>query len=549
MGRLNLQIIIISILLISLLVVATNTNHIKAENCQATFAKDGDYDDDMLKDEWEINGIDVNNDNIVDLNLKKLGAKSDHKDLFVEVDYMKGFKPILTGDYPIFPMAEEAFKNSLVCNPDKSTGINLHIQLGEEIPHEEIIKWSQIANWKNKYFGTISDSNLVKEAKKQVFHYSLFIDKYSENKQSTGKADEPGMNFIVSLGVLKEINRTPWWQVKTFMHEFGHNLDLHHGGWDSDNFKPNYLSVMNYFFQSPSFGRALDYASCKVPILKESSFDERQGVKVESHSCKEKFPITGFFQEGICRTSSGKLDPNAATRIALNTGYDVDGSGSRTVISYDLNCDGRRTSLSSNPNTDWLQLDYISIKQPDERSLMEDESSLMEDESSFMGNESSFITEPELTVDQSIALNLINIKDIFDTLNNISSSEFQSNSSEENMSSLEDTSIFGNTSIDQPENNKQLLYDILGFPSNNTEEMQNSLSENISDNNNNTTTTTITQAISEYDIDGAIKDLEAALQYVNNNMKKGGDQQKLSNSINFTIERLKDQSCTYVDCN
>ena len=34
-----------------------------------------------------------------------------------------------------------------------------------------------------------------------------------------------------------------------FIHELGHNLGLKHGGTDNLNYKPNYLSVMNYFFQ------------------------------------------------------------------------------------------------------------------------------------------------------------------------------------------------------------------------------------------------------------------------------------------------------------
>ena len=33
------------------------------------------------------------------------------------------------------------------------------------------------------------------------------------------------------------------------MHELGHNLGLHHGGDDGVNFKPNYLSIMNYSFE------------------------------------------------------------------------------------------------------------------------------------------------------------------------------------------------------------------------------------------------------------------------------------------------------------
>lgn len=39
--------------------------------------------------------------------------------------------------------------------------------------------------------------------------------------------------------------------VGTFLHELGHNLNLGHGGGDSINWKPNYLSIMNYYWQLP----------------------------------------------------------------------------------------------------------------------------------------------------------------------------------------------------------------------------------------------------------------------------------------------------------
>ena len=35
-----------------------------------------------------------------------------------------------------------------------------------------------------------------------------------------------------------------------FLHEIGHNFGLHHGGGDTDNFKPNYFSIMNYAFSN-----------------------------------------------------------------------------------------------------------------------------------------------------------------------------------------------------------------------------------------------------------------------------------------------------------
>ena len=69
----------------------------------------------------------------------------------------------------------------------------------------------------------------------------------------SGMAELPGNDFIVSLGHWANDQNHPsnLFQIGgTFMHELGHNFGLRHGGdADGPNYKPNYLSVMNYNFQ------------------------------------------------------------------------------------------------------------------------------------------------------------------------------------------------------------------------------------------------------------------------------------------------------------
>jgi len=74
----------------------------------------------------------------------------------------------------------------------------------------------------------------------------------------SGMAEVSGNDFIVSLGhVINEVGNPPdrFNIGGTFMHELGHNLGLRHGGGfdstaeDVPNYKPNYLSVMNYSYQ------------------------------------------------------------------------------------------------------------------------------------------------------------------------------------------------------------------------------------------------------------------------------------------------------------
>jgi len=61
----------------------------------------------------------------------------------------------------------------------------------------------------------------------------------------------------------------------------GHNLGLDHGGGDDINFKPNYMSIMNYLFLQEDFSlanRPLTFSSKKMPDLNEANLDELAGL-------------------------------------------------------------------------------------------------------------------------------------------------------------------------------------------------------------------------------------------------------------------------------
>src|SRR5262249_3555842 len=118
-------------------------------------------------------------------------------------------------------------------------------------------------------------------------------------------AELPGYNFMVTIGPeqtcfgdeqdpsLPHIDLCQNVVAGTLMHELGHNLNLHHGGDEDANFKPNYLSVMNYLWQvsgifvSSQPGNAdptnivamrLDYSGYVLPTLNEAHLDERIGL-------------------------------------------------------------------------------------------------------------------------------------------------------------------------------------------------------------------------------------------------------------------------------
>ena len=123
---------------------------------------------------------------------------------------------------------------------------------------------------------------------------------------TSGKAWINGDDFVISLGQYDWYRELPRERVLqffagTFMHELGHNLGLHHGGVEPTNYKPNYLSVMNYSFQSgipyaatlgseTPVGRRLDFSRQALATLDEADLDETVGINAGTTD------ITVFFR-------------------------------------------------------------------------------------------------------------------------------------------------------------------------------------------------------------------------------------------------------------
>ena len=250
---------------------------------KVTLEKDSDHDG--LPDTWEQNGIDIDEDGTVDLDLPMLGADWEHKDIFVEIDYMTTHMPNQAALTDVI----DAFADSPVTNPDNVNGINLHVIVDEEIPFKEVLTdFDEFYSLKSTYFGLANerlDSKMI-EAKKQVFRYALYVHKIWINPPDY---DCPGIaegiacnDFILAFGAFSDGTGIRKNQAAVFMHELGHSLGLRHGGGESTNYKPNYLSIMNYRFQYDSLlpTRPLDYSRKALRTINENNLDERAGIGV-----------------------------------------------------------------------------------------------------------------------------------------------------------------------------------------------------------------------------------------------------------------------------
>lgn len=317
----------------------------------------GDADGDRLLNKWEQNGIDINNDGKIDFIL--VGANPLHKDLYVEVDYMKMHKPWKQAITDVI----DSFDNAPLSNPDGATGINLHVDVDEEVTHQSTTSTTDLVNIRNSNFGTATEradpnsANII-PAKRLVYHYGLFGHSQPGTTSSGISNGIPAMEFLVSLGA-------PGWGVDpltghnvgstdqqegTFMHELGHNLNLHHGGSDDINCKPNYLSVMSYTRQFSSLigDRPLDYSRSSLPSLAESNLNENNGIGASN-------PLE-------LRTIYGP-SPVVLTIAGNPEDWNRDGDSLDNPVNSDINnLDGCSASLNQilNSYDDWNNLKYIS---------------------------------------------------------------------------------------------------------------------------------------------------------------------------------------------
>jgi|APLak6261658528_1056013.scaffolds.fasta_scaffold00554_1 sugar lactone lactonase YvrE len=338
-----------------------------------------DSDGDRLLDSWEINGFDYGHDGIVDVNLPALGAHPQHKDIFVECDYLTdnlhSHGPIQNGIADIVT----AFAAAPVANPDGSSGVQLHVDLGplygagviavngasvtgtygnlgggNAIPEagNEIIDWDGAAGLPASSVFVLRAANFD-EMRKNLFHYCIFGHDTNFRKAvgDTTSGWARGSDFIVTLGEWSSSVGTQEQQAGTFMHELGHVIGLNHGGGDGTNKKPNYLSVMNYSFQMCKvpgstaaqglFPGVCTYSRIRLPpipptagALDETDLDECLGIDNG----------LGYF---------GAMDWNVNLLLEGASGC----SNQQYNVQEDINNDGENTGLLAG-HDDWSNLRY-----------------------------------------------------------------------------------------------------------------------------------------------------------------------------------------------
>jgi len=293
---------------------------------------------------------------------KKKGGSPNHKDIWVECDYMKGLKP----HAKMKGYIEKTFNNAPVTNPDGKKGIKIHVEIDDQIPFKKT--WGDVNTQSgyNQVYNNLKNTRAQKlDGDKRYYHYCVHVNLISpENQGISGISMDstnpnggiPGDMFIVALGgPWGARGKTPETQAGTWIHELGHNIGLTHGGGGPFptmhfNYKPNYLSVMNYDFQEGFYGvsngqivrlKTWDYSTFKANDLNEKSLKEAVGVKAPPAVAKKYILVYR------CNGQAGGAYFNKPVS------WDCDNKSNETVQG-DINGDGQMSKLVGQDN--WKSL-------------------------------------------------------------------------------------------------------------------------------------------------------------------------------------------------
>ena len=262
-----------------------------------SLSADGDIDDDGIPDGVERFGVRNADGNVV-ADLAAMGADPCRPTIALQIDWMADaghtHRPLpaavtdAVGAMNAAPVT--AAPNCPYAGfPDRPAGVNLVIDQGNQIAEQAVFPLSSLAG--------VRDGGNFDPARRPYFHYVLFTHDQSAGNSSSGICCVDNRDFIVSLGSWSNSVGTARDQSGTILHEGGHAFGLGHGGLDSINYKPNYLSVMNYSFDptgipdptipanidtdgngTPDQSFRLDYSRSALDTLKESALNEAAGV-------------------------------------------------------------------------------------------------------------------------------------------------------------------------------------------------------------------------------------------------------------------------------
>jgi hypothetical protein len=294
----------------------TNTGVFVGPGNTGSSPNNPDTDGDGIPDGDEVLGTTAG------LNLPGMGLNPLRKNILLEYDWFDDARDFCgphshRPNQALLDRVTTAFANAPVPNPNGTTGITLIHDFGQGglfTGGNFIADADAIVDYLGPEYSAYKAANLAAN-RVGYFHYVLMVHRYGDDTNgSSGLAFFNSSDMIVSLYCSNsDINVG-----NTIMHELGHNLGLHHGGFEGTNFKPNYNSVMNYNYQFPGVDN-----NCTPPGDGVLDYSRAQRITLDENTLNES--------EGIC--NGVDWDWNFNGSIESNVSVDLDGDGVKQTLS------------------------------------------------------------------------------------------------------------------------------------------------------------------------------------------------------------------------
>ena len=316
-----------------------------------TVGSDGDIDDDGIPDGVERFGI-RNASGAVTTDMAALGADPCRKTIAIESDWLQvpgagghSHQPSTAGIAEAVAMMNAApFPAVSPCPyagfPQQTSGINLVVDVNQGIDVAADVD-------DNPYGIAQLDAQRATNFdadREPYFFYNVWAHTH-DGSSSSGVCCSGKKGFMVTLGNWAGQNGNTRDQSGTFLHELGHNIGLPHGGSDGVNYKPNYLSIMNYRYQVigiPNWdvwaaagfapnqliaSSTLDFSRSALPTLDETNLAEPAGIADGN--------AAAYWRDPTFTLRAGD------TRLGLDFNWNSNGvTATDTGLSQDLNEDG-----------------------------------------------------------------------------------------------------------------------------------------------------------------------------------------------------------------